>query len=67
MLLQAAHHHSIDLNASFMVGDKHSDVDAGLAAGCRSILLGSAPTHPQALAHVQRFSEVVEIILDDHS
>ena len=67
MLLQAAQHHSIDLKTSFMVGDKHSDVDAGLAAGCRPILVGSAPAHPEALAHVHSFSEVVETILNADS
>ena len=67
MLLQAASHHSIDLTASFMVGDKHSDGDAGLAAGCQSILLGSAAPHPDAMAHVHTFSEVVETILNARS
>ncbi len=37
MLLAAAADWSIDLEASFMVGDRWSDVDAGRAAGCRTI------------------------------
>lgn len=39
MLLQAAAEHGIDLSRSFMVGDKLADVEAGRAAGCRSILV----------------------------
>jgi D-glycero-D-manno-heptose 1,7-bisphosphate phosphatase len=39
MLLQAASEHGIDLSASFMVGDRWSDVAAGATAGCRTLLL----------------------------
>ena len=39
MLLQAAADFGIDLAASYMVGDKLADVEAGLAAGCRPILV----------------------------
>ncbi|MBI3025800.1 MAG: HAD family hydrolase [Candidatus Tectomicrobia bacterium] len=39
MLLKAAEEHGVDLSRSFMLGDKYSDLQAGWAAGCRSILL----------------------------
>ena len=39
MLQQAAHDLDIDLAASFMIGDKLADVEAGLAAGCTSLLV----------------------------
>jgi D-glycero-D-manno-heptose 1,7-bisphosphate phosphatase len=39
MLLQAAREHGIDLERSYMVGDKVADVEAGLAAGCRPLLV----------------------------
>ncbi len=39
MLLQAAADLFLDLDESFLVGDKRSDMDAGLAAGCRPILV----------------------------
>jgi D-glycero-D-manno-heptose 1,7-bisphosphate phosphatase len=39
MLLQAADELQIDLSRSFMVGDKLTDVEAGLAAGCTSFLV----------------------------
>jgi D-glycero-D-manno-heptose 1,7-bisphosphate phosphatase len=39
MLLQAAREHGIDLARSFMIGDKVADVEAGIRAGCRPILV----------------------------
>jgi D-glycero-D-manno-heptose 1,7-bisphosphate phosphatase len=39
MLLQAAVDLEIDLAASWMIGDKKADIDAGQAAGCRTILV----------------------------
>jgi len=39
MLLQAAADLSLDLAASYMVGDKLADVQAGLNAGCRPLLV----------------------------
>ena len=40
MLLEAAGELGIDLARSFMVGDRWRDIDAGRAAGCRTILIG---------------------------
>jgi D-glycero-D-manno-heptose 1,7-bisphosphate phosphatase len=39
MLLDAAARWGIDLGRSFLVGDRWSDVAAGQAAGCRTVLL----------------------------
>lgn len=39
MLFQAAQKYNLDLPGSWMIGDKASDAQAGLAAGCRSILV----------------------------
>ncbi|RPJ77348.1 MAG: HAD family hydrolase [Acidobacteria bacterium] len=39
LLLQAARDHDIDLAASWMVGDILDDVEAGRAAGCRTVLV----------------------------
>jgi D-glycero-D-manno-heptose 1,7-bisphosphate phosphatase len=41
MLLDAADQWQIDLASSVMVGDRWRDVDAGKAAGCRTILIES--------------------------
>ena len=58
MLLDAAAALDLDLNASWMIGDTDSDIAAGAAAGCRTILIenpGSAhkrsgDAHPDAIA-----------------
>lgn len=39
LLLSAAREHGIDLARSFMVGDRWRDVEAGKAAGCRTVLV----------------------------
>jgi D-glycero-D-manno-heptose 1,7-bisphosphate phosphatase len=40
MLVDAARERGIDLSRSFMVGDRWRDIDAGKAAGCRTVLIG---------------------------
>jgi histidinol-phosphate phosphatase family protein len=57
MLIDAAREMDIDLERSWMIGDTDSDVLAGAAAGCRTVLIeqeGSAhkrtgTTHPDAV------------------
>lgn len=39
MLLQAARDHGLDLERSFIVGDKLADIEAGIAAGCTPLLV----------------------------
>jgi D-glycero-D-manno-heptose 1,7-bisphosphate phosphatase len=39
LLLQAAAKYTIDLSASFMVGDRWRDIEAGRRAGCRTVLI----------------------------
>ena len=46
MLQSAARDRALDLSRSIMVGDKESDVQAGRAAGCRTVFYGSV-----AVAH----------------
>lgn len=41
MIEKAKEDLKIDLSKSFVVGDKQSDADAGIAAGCKTILLSS--------------------------
>jgi D-glycero-D-manno-heptose 1,7-bisphosphate phosphatase len=50
LLVNAAQDLGIDLSASFMVGDRWRDTDAGAAAGCRTIFIDRgyserSPTH----------------------
>lgn len=74
MLLRGADEMGIDLGASWMVGDKMSDVLAGLSAGCRSILLrtgasGDPEPIPSAAAGRYRVAHdlaaAVDLILDE--
>jgi len=39
MLQEAARLHDLDLTASWMVGDGLTDIQAGRAAGCKTILV----------------------------
>jgi D-glycero-D-manno-heptose 1,7-bisphosphate phosphatase len=39
MLIEAAAKYNIDLSSTFMTGDRHADVLAGVNAGCKSILV----------------------------
>lgn len=56
LLLRAAREHSINLPASWMVGDNLSDVEAGKAAGCRTAWLTTlageinGPVEPDLIA-----------------
>ena len=40
MLMQAAKDYNIDLSLSWMIGDSENDIAAGIAAGCKTGLLG---------------------------
>jgi D-glycero-D-manno-heptose 1,7-bisphosphate phosphatase len=48
LLLRAAYDHSLDLQASVMIGDDESDMEAGRAAGCRTIRIGPYGTSTRA-------------------
>jgi len=41
MLFKAAENYNIDLSQSWIIGDSESDVKAGKAAGCRTVLVGT--------------------------
>ncbi len=60
LLLQAARDYHIDLTKSIMVGDRESDILAGKAAGCRTVLLGDGAfsqdaASPDLLTFTKRF------------
>jgi D-glycero-D-manno-heptose 1,7-bisphosphate phosphatase len=42
LLFKAARENDVDLKGSWMIGDNLSDIQAGKAAGCRTILIGTA-------------------------
>jgi len=41
MLLKAAEDFNIDLSQSWVVGDGENDIKAGIAAGCKTALIGN--------------------------
>jgi len=67
MLTDAAAKLDIQLDASFMVGDRRSDIDAGQAAGCQTIFIDldyqaeDAPENPDWI--VRSIQEAVDCIL----
>ena len=68
MLLEAATDLSIDLDQSYMVGDKPSDAEAGIRAGVRATILfgfnaASGAMESGASLIAKDFGEVVEFIL----
>ncbi len=66
MLQQAAREYSLEMDRCWMVGDKDSDVEAGRAAGCRTILLGATQGSAADVA-VKSLAAAVEHILGDAS
>jgi D-glycero-D-manno-heptose 1,7-bisphosphate phosphatase len=41
LLLQAAQTYDLELSVCYMIGDRWRDIDAGRAAGCRTVLIGN--------------------------
>ena len=68
LLLEAQARHGIDLRRSFLVGDRWRDVDAGRAAGCRTVFLdyGYRERGPSAPpdARVASLAEAVDWIVE---
>lgn len=65
-LLDAAKLHQIDLAASYMVGDRWRDTEAGERAGCQTIFIdyGYDEKQPEKFNHrVRSLSEAADIIL----
>lgn len=70
MLLQAQQEWGIDMTRSWMVGDKMSDIEAGLAAGVRCILVATGYGHeemahcPPHVLKAADFAEASRLILE---
>ena len=63
MLLQAAEEFNIDLEQSWMVGDSHNDVLAGLRAGCKTAYITAQNDDESADLVVSSLLDFVERIL----
>lgn len=65
MLIEAAAELDLDLENSFMVGDRWRDIDAGKNAGCRTILLKSQSLEPirqKPDFEINELSELLQLI-----
>lgn len=51
MLLKAAEDFNVDLSQSWMVGDGENDIKAGIAAGCKTALIGSDSFEQNVTVH----------------
>jgi D-glycero-D-manno-heptose 1,7-bisphosphate phosphatase len=65
LLLEAARRHALDLSRSWMIGDNATDVQAGLAAGCRTVIVSEeacegAHVHVTSMRDLQ--SRIAEIL-----
>jgi D-glycero-D-manno-heptose 1,7-bisphosphate phosphatase len=71
MLLAASGELGIDLSSSWMVGDKGADMEAGIAAGCRSILVrtgygaAEAAALPAGVFVADDLCSAVDLILEN--
>lgn len=65
MLLQAARDLGLDLPGSWLIGDQSRDIEAGRAAGCRTVLIGGLGPEPTATptAIATDFTDAVDQIL----
>ena len=66
-LLQEAELHKIDLSASFMVGDRWKDIEAGRRAGCKTIFIDWGYSEPQPVGQnftTRSLYEAAHIIKD---
>ena len=60
MLLAAAAAWQIDLGASYMIGDRWRDIDAGRAAGCRTVLVGGGYAERAAVGFDRQVHSLLE-------
>lgn len=65
LLVSAAEYWGIDMAASFMIGDRWRDVEAGQRAGCTTILIDTPESEPLAMeptVRVESLSRAVDWI-----
>jgi D-glycero-D-manno-heptose 1,7-bisphosphate phosphatase len=66
LILEGAARHGVDPAVSFLVGDRWRDIEAGKAAGCRTVWIdrGYSERRPEgADAHVRSLTDAVDWIL----
>jgi D-glycero-D-manno-heptose 1,7-bisphosphate phosphatase len=66
MLIQASKKHNIDLKLSWMIGDNETDIEAGRAAGCKTILVSEKLNEPppdHRVGDMKELKSLVEALL----
>ena len=58
MLIEAAKKYNIGLKESFLIGDRASDIEAGLKAGCRTIFLDRKYKEPKPVNQEKTFFSI---------
>ena len=62
LLVRAAEAHGIDLASSWMIGDRARDIEAGRAAGCRTILVSKVETGAEPDFGVADMAELQRVV-----
>ena len=60
LLLRAAREHNLNLGASFVVGDRITDIIAGAKAGCRTVLVQTGEHQAPPIETVEPLDESVQ-------
>lgn len=64
MLEKAIAKYDIDTEASWMVGDRPRDIEAGQRVGLRTIHISPRVQSSSAYAHANKFSDVVQLVVN---
>lgn len=63
MIIEAANDHGLDLQASFVAGDKASDIQAGQAAGVgRCFFVGNPDILPCGMRNVKTYASLLDLV-----
>jgi len=62
MLLNMAEKHNIELSSSWMIGDMETDVEAGIRAGCHTILVGRLSANSKAEQTVSSMEQLPSLL-----
>jgi D-glycero-D-manno-heptose 1,7-bisphosphate phosphatase len=60
LLLRAARDFGVDLQASFMIGDRRRDIEAGMRAGCRTVFVDREYDEERPTAYNHRAASLAD-------
>jgi len=65
MIEHAARDHAIDVQRSFVVGDRYRDMELAFAAGCKGIFVRSGYGRGEEAWHAKKWPRQPDVIVDD--